>query len=129
LAPAGFEYLPLSAVQSEAVQELNSSVSSGGASGDFLAAKHLVRSGRPVALVISASGAGDNANREDFVHGMVIQEGADPRAVTQNALPDGRRLISFTRNPITTAITFSGCYALVAEAGDARVAWAVASVL
>jgi hypothetical protein len=123
VAPAGFEYLPLSTVQSKVVQELNASCGS----GDFLAAKNLARSGHPVALVISSAGSGYNSNRDDFVQGLMHQVGVDLGAATRSALPDGRRLISFTNSPVSGAI--SGCYALVVEAGDARVARAVASVV
>ncbi len=79
--------------------------------------------------MISAAGAGYDGNRDDFVHGLELQVGADPQAATRSTLPDGRSLISFTENPITTAVTFSGCYALVVEAGDPGLARSVASLL
>lgn len=129
MSPPGFDYEPLSAVQSTAIQKLNASVGSGGSNGDFLTAKNLARSGHVVALVIGASGAGYDANRNDFVQGLVVQDGANPQSVTRSELPGGRRLITFTRNPISTAITFSDCYAVVVEAGDPRIARAVANLL
>lgn len=129
ISPPGFDYVPLSAVQSEAVQQLNASVGSGGASGDFLSAKNLAQGGHVIALVIAAAGAGYKANQADFVHGLAVQDGANPGLVSQTVLPNGRKLFSFKRKPISAAITFSGCYALVVEAGNRSVARAVANLL